>query len=249
LPRRSALSIDAAAVLIVSVAICCCASQLHFMTALVPLIIALRLLAWRRIVPGDWPAELLFFACCTAIGAFNDWSTVDRHGVYRYLVPTYWPALTTIPLWMLLFWGQILRFVATLAEALRALPGGVRFSAPRLALQLAIVALTRWQIHLHFADPLRSWLPFALALALYLVVLAPGARTWTLIVLAAIVGPAVEIAYIRLAHLHHYQLGVIGGVPIWIALWWVLGTLIWCDLARWIQAGARRCGRVIGGAV
>ena len=47
----------------------------------------------------------------------------------------------------------------------------------------------------------------------------------------AIGGPAVEIAYIQLGGLHRYQLGWLGGVPMWIALWWVLAILIWDDLS------------------
>lgn len=51
-------------------------------------------------------------------------------------------------------------------------------------------------------------------------------------VLVLALGAIVEVAYIQGGGLHRYHLGWIGGVPLWIALWWPLAVLVWGDLAR-----------------
>lgn len=62
--------------------------------------------------------------------------------------------------------------------------------------------------------------------------------------LLAVGGTAVEIAYIQLGGLHRYALGWLGGVPLWIALWWPLGGLLLDELGapleRWLAASAER---------
>jgi hypothetical protein len=50
------------------------------------------------------------------IGAFTDWTTVDVRGVYRYTVPAELPELSTIPIWMLVYWGIILRLISGLSR-------------------------------------------------------------------------------------------------------------------------------------
>ena len=59
-----------------------------------------------------------------------------------------------------------------------------------------------------------------------------GERERRLAAIAAVAGPLAEIVLIRLGHVHHYALGWLAGVPRWIALWWVLATLIWGELSR-----------------
>ena len=249
-----AFLVDAGTIVVASVAICLAADRLALMSVLVPALLVGRFLLWR----GPLVPELLFFGVCTALGAFNDWSSVVRHGVYAYSVPVYWPQLSTIPVWMLLFWGMILRFFATLASWERLGPGAARddvhlgrrvVRSPwlRVGVLLAIVAVTRQLVYRYFDHPVLSWLPFALALLSYAALLRPDRHDRRLVLLFLVGGPAVEVLYIQVAGLHRYSLGWLGGVPLWIALWWVLAVLVWKDLAGRIQ---RALGSVsVGGAL
>jgi hypothetical protein len=256
-----ALAVDVVAVAIGSAAIAVAAQRLVLMTILVPAVIVLRFIAWARLPrserDGSLAEELFFFALCTALGAFNDWNSVVRHGVYDYTVPHDF-AFSTIPLWMLLFWGMILRLMATVTRA-RALgaPGVLddrvrpvlvtRHSpALRVCMALALVVVTRQLIYRFHDDPWLSWLPFALALALAAWWLRPTRHDLTLMALVAVVGPAIEILYIQVGGLHFYRLGWLGGVPLWIVLWWVLAVVIWKDLSLRLHGfmGRRRGGPI-----
>src|SRR5690606_30958053 len=139
----------------------------------------LRLALFRRFVARSRRAlrvELAFFGVCTAVGALNDYNTVVVHGVYGYSVPAELPALSSIPIWMLATWGLILRFVATLSRWHRIGGGGPPSdrvwplrspSAPaRLAVIALLVATTRALTYTHAADPLWSWIPYVVALAI-----------------------------------------------------------------------------------
>lgn len=253
--QTAVVAVDGAAVAIISAAICLAADQLALMSVLVPAVIALRFVVWSRLPPEARGhrglAELAFFAACTLFGGFNDWNSVVHHRVYDYTVPVAFPELTTIPLWMLLFWGLILRLLAGVAamfsnplskqEDTRA---GWTRRAPWLALaiQLGLVLATRQCIYRWFDDPLWSWLPFAVALGLYLVVFGAGPGDRRLILITLLAGPLVEVLYIQVGGLHRYHLGWLGGVPVWIALWWVVAVLVWKDLSghvlRWMRAKA-----------
>jgi hypothetical protein len=243
---------DAMAVGVVSAGICLASQRPALMSALVAVVLALRFAAWARFAAGErWgslASELAFFALCTAIGAFNDWNSVVRQRIYDYAVPAFFPSISTIPLWMLVYWGMILRFVATLCRwqrlappaALRDeihLPGRI-VGSPwlKVGVELLLVALTRWLVYRHYGDPLLSWLPFAAALVLYAGLFRPDRHGCRLAGIALLGGPAVEIAYIQLGELHRYQLGWLGGVPLWIALGGVLAILIWDDLSARLQA-------------
>lgn len=246
-----AMMLDSAAVGVVSVAICVASDRLGLMSVLVPAVLFARLIVWARLSEeergGRMGPELAFYALCIALGAFNDWSSVVRHRIYDYGVPVYFPEWSTIPLWMLLFWGQILRSLATLARWRRLRPPAelrrdlhlgarvVRSTVGRLAVLAALVVGTRQAIYVHFADPVWSWLPFALALAVYGLALRPDRHDLRLAGLFAVAGPAIEVAYIQLGGLHSYHLGWLGGVPLWIALWWVLAVLLWKEVAGHLQ--------------
>lgn len=241
-----AVAVDGAAVAVVSVAIAAAADRLAFMTALVPVVLLLRMVAWARLPraerDGTVPEEILFFLLCIALGAFNDWSSVVRHGVYDYTVPHYFAA-TTIPVWMLLFWGMVLRLMATVTRARGLGATGVpddrirpglrtrRSATLKVGIELALVLGTRQLIYRFPADPWLSWLPFAVALALALWWLRPTAHDLRLMGLVAVMGPIVEILYIQVGGLHAYRLGWLGGVPLWIALWWILAIVLWKDLS------------------
>jgi hypothetical protein len=247
-----AFAVDAVAVGVVSAGICLASQRPALMSALVAVVLALRFAAWARLPAGErWgslASELAFFALCAAVGAFNDWNSVVRQRIYDYAVPAFFPSISTVPLWMLIYWGMILRFLATLCRWQRLapptrlrdeihLPGRI-VGSPwlKVGVELLLVVLTRWLVYRHCGDPLLSWLPFAAALVLYAVLFRPERHGRRLAGIALLGGPAVEIAYIQLGQLHRYQLGWLGGVPLWIALWWVLAILIWDDLSARLQA-------------
>lgn len=247
-----AMAVDFAAVASVSLAIVTVADRLVFMTAWVAVVIAARLWAWRRWAMRDWGfglgVEIAFLAGCALVGGFNDWNTVVRHGVYDYSAPAFFPALTTIPEWMLVFWGLILRSLVTLFRWRRMSPPAAPQNASvfaannaglRVGLEFAIIAATRQAVYRWYADPIWSWLPFAAAAVAYVVFLKPRTYELRLGLLFAVAGPLIEAAYIHGGGLHVYRLGWILGVPLWIALWWVLAVLIWSDLAGRVLARLR----------
>lgn len=239
------LKVDAACVLAVGAVACVVADRLLLMSVLVPAVIGLRFVVLRRLPLAP---ELGFFGICTLVGAANDWNTVVVHDVYAYDVATWLPFDGAIPVWMLLFWGLILRLVASLARWSRwgatsgpsarvGLPGR-RAEHPwvRLAVQLALVVATRQAIYRWFEDPLLSWLPFAGAALAWWLLLGFDRRELGLAALALTLGTAAEAALISVGGLHTYALGLVGGVPLWIILWWPLAVLIWKDVGGHIEA-------------
>ena len=226
-----ALLLDAAVIAVISTAICVASQQLIFMTVLVGVVMLVRFVAFSRLPAtergGSMRTELLFFGVCTALGAFNDFNSVVRHRIYDYGVPVFFASLTTIPLWMLLYWGMILRFVTTLTRwnrfAARHRPRaelrllGKSTWAP-LLVALALVLATRQCI-------------FAVAIAIYAALFVLNRRDLLLAGLFLLGGPLIEVAYIQLGSLHRYHLGWFGGVPLWIVLWWVLAVLVWQDMS------------------
>jgi hypothetical protein len=205
-------------------------------------------------------AEVAFLALCTALGAFNDWSSVVRHGIYDYTVPVFYPELTSIPIWMLLFWGLVLRLFVSLGnwarlgagarprDAVGIGPWSTQRARLRVALLLVLALATRQAIYRLYLDPWWSWIPFAAALGLYPLLFGLTKHEARLAALTLAIGPLVEVLYIQVAGLHRYALGWLGGVPLWITLWWVLAVLLWRDLGarlqalliRWLGPGAGR---------
>lgn len=238
-------AVDAATIVAVSAAICLAADQLPFMSVLVPIILLLRLLVWSQLALDDrghsLRVEVVFVVICTVLGAFNDWNSVHRHRIYDYTVPVENPAWSLIPVWMLLYWGMILRFFVTLARWRRLGPpesADNRLRIPALSGQavakvlalLVCVMLTRQMIYRYYLDPFLSWLPFAAGLAAYAAVFPVTKHDLKLLGIFALGGPAIEILYIQVGHLHSYHLGWLAGVPLWIALWWLVAILVWKDL-------------------
>lgn len=238
-----AFLIDAVAVVAVSLLICTVSDRLALMTIAVPAIIAVRLLLWWSL------RELPFFALCTVLGGANDWLSVMHYDIYDYTVPHYFAA-SDIPVWMLLFWGMVLRFLATLFEWRSSSPGESRDAihirsrpwhnaTAKIAIELALVIATRQMIYRWYGDPVLSWLPLAVALIVYAVLFRPDRRERILIAVMVVGGPLVEVLYIQLGGLHRYDLGWLSGVPVWIALWWVLAALVWKDISGRILARLR----------
>jgi len=213
------------------------------MSIAVPAIAALRWLAHARAPAADRQlgaaAELGFFAACVLIGGLNDWNTVVRHRVYDYAVPSELgpPAL---PLWMFVYWGLVLRMIATLATWRRLtgdapLPcdrvAGRRAAGVRLAVMAVVVVVTRQLVYRLYDHPWASWLPFAIALIATAALLGMDRGDRRLVIAALVVGPAAEAALIHGPGLHRYHLGWVGGVPLWIVLWWALAVVVWRDVA------------------
>jgi hypothetical protein len=105
----------------------------------------------------------------------------------------------------------------------------------RVGLLLVLILATRQTIYRFALDPVLSWLPFALALATYLLLFGIDRHELRLAAITLVAGPLVEVLYIQIARLHVYPLGWLAGVPLWIVLWWVLAVLAWNDLGRRIQ--------------
>jgi hypothetical protein len=237
-----AAAVDGAALAALLAAMALGAQHPEALLAAVAALLAARTIAWHRLVPaaerGPVALELALLALATAAGAANDWNTVVVHGVYDYLVPHGLDRARAVPPWMLLAWGLILRALITLARWRRLDPpqrpddrvAGHRHPRLRVALLLALVAATRLAIYRWYADPLLSWLPLAAALAVHAGLLGWSRHALRLAALVIAGGTLVEALLIQGIGLHRYALGWLGGVPLWIALWWGLGTLVWCEL-------------------
>lgn len=251
-----AFALDASVIVLVSAAIASSSQKLAVMTVWVGALLVARFVLWTRLPEQSrghgGRAEAILCAVCLALGAFNDWSSVVRHQIYDYTVPHYFPSLSTIPIWMLLYWGMILRFFVSLCRWRRLAPPlrpddrvrGLAGDRPwlRVALQVALVMGTRQAIYRLHDHPWWSWLPFAIAIACWLLLFRPDRHDAKLLALFALGGPGIEILYIQVGGLHHYALGWLGGVPLWIALWWLLAVLVGKDLSarllRLLRAGS-----------
>lgn len=248
------VALDAATVAIVSALILLAADRLVAMSLVVPAVVVGRMVLWRRLLgPRGFGREIALFSVCAAVGAFNDWNTVVLHGVYRYEVAAWLPGDGALPAWMLLFWGSILRFMASLAAWPRlgpvtttdrvGLPGRrIEHRGARLLVLLALVVGTRQAVFRWYDEPLLSWLPFAIAAAAWLLLLGVDRHDRRLALLAVTVGTAVEAAYITVGGLHRYEQPLVGGVPLWIILWWPIGVLVWKDLSLRIRMTLNRSG-------
>lgn len=255
------LVLDAGTIGLVSIAISLAAHRLAVMDLVVGLVFAARFCLWTRIpreerLFPDLSRELVFWCFCAILGGFNDWNTVVNHGVYEYTVPAELPRFSTIPLWMLLYWGQILRALVSLSthEWFASKPrNGLRMGklvfesrVGRVLFEVALILVTRQAIYRYYRDPVLSWGPFAAALLVAFVVLMPDRNDVKLIGVVALVGSLLEMLYIQVGGLHRYHLGWLAGVPVWIALWWLLAVLLWKDLAERIVAEISRAGTLTG---
>ena len=253
-----AMAVDAAAIAVVSAAILSIPNRVALMSALVALVFLLRMWAWWRLPlaeRGPLASEAVFLAVCTLIGGFNDWNSVVRHDIYDYRVAVWWPELSTIPLWMLAFWGLILRSLFSLSRWHRLDPpadvhstvaiGQRRWHSPpaKVAALLLLTFATRQCIYGFWADPWLSWLPFVAALLAYNLLFRPGVHDRRLVAVIVVVGPVIEGLYIGVGGLHHYALGWLAGVPLWIALWWLLAVLVWKDLGARLWLACRSLER------
>ncbi len=242
LASRSVFLLDASLVAIISVLICLASNKLLLMTIAIPSLLLLRNLIAIHISKKEnrkaFP-EIIFYVICTLLGAFNDWNSVVNKGIYAYHVPHEF-AFSTIPFWMLLYWGLILRFMAGLAWRISDGRVSNKTGLGKWHLEsglikalfgTALLLITRQFIYRFYLDPLWSWLPFLFALFLFLLTTYPSKKDLLLALVFLTGGPAIEMLYINAGGLHAYHLGWMGGVPLWIILWWMLAVLIWKDVS------------------
>lgn len=237
----AAFALDAAAVVAGSIAICLAAQELVLMSVLIPALLVGRWVAFSRLPLAQRrlsvSQDVLLFAGCALVGGLNDWNSVVNHRIYDYQVPVFFPEWTSIPCWMLLFWGMILRFLITLfhwsllgvhkiSDTLWLGTWKVRSGWLRVAGVCVLAMGTRQFIYRYYLDPWLSWLPFLVALVFFCVLFRPGKAGLWLGLVFLVVGPVVEVLFIQLGGMHVYHLGWFWGVPLWIALWWVLAAAL-----------------------
>ena len=241
LVSRRIFILDASLMAIISVLICFASGKLILMTIAIPLLLLIRLIVAGLISKMEgWKLfpEIVFFSVCTILGAFNDWNSVVNKGIYDYHVPHLFD-FSTIPFWMLLYWGLILRFMAGIAWRISNEKSSDKIGIGKLAIEnglvkavlgLIFLLLTRQFIYRFYLDPVWSWLPFLIAIAIYFITAFPSKKDIWLVSAFLLGGPVIEMIYINIGELHSYHLGWIGGVPLWIILWWILAILIWKDI-------------------
>jgi len=180
--------------------------------AMAALIIGRFLLLNRR---GDW----LFFLIGVVVGGGNDLLSMSK-GVYAYAAPTSLPV--PIPLWMVIFWGQIFLSFRKLMRYGRFLGPDTKpplIDLP-LALDLVVVVAYRMIIYRTAATP---WLPdalYAAILVVRLLVAPPADNERRIMVAMLIIGPVYEMILISTG-MYKYQTGVLFGMPLWLIVYWV----------------------------
>jgi len=189
------------------------------MLAIVAAILALRFAAIGR------RHDLRYLVLGVLLGGGNDLMSIIR-GVYAYTVPhplVPWP----IPLWMILFWGQVFLLMRTVFDLpwLRG-PGASRGLWPpgwHLLVDLAGVVVMRLVVYATFTDPVLPAL--ALSAVGILTYAAHGITRTDLKVMAvtAVAGPIVEWALIS-AGVYDYRNPFLLGMPAWLYVWWLYAT-------------------------
>lgn len=246
---NSLMAIDFISILIISIAICLASHKLIFMSFFVPLTILTRfiLVYWfSSKTEINIKIEIPFFVLITLMGAFNDWNSVSNKKIYDYTVPHYFE-FSTIPMWMLLYWGMILRAIYSFSKwsflkpqtklhnAIGLKKHQIINPSLKVVAELILVFITRQFIYKYYLDPILSWVPFIIAFIIWLLFFKVSRHDIKLLFVFLLVGPLIEVIYIKIGHLHYYHLGLFYGVPAWIIIWWLIIVLIWKDLAPRIE--------------
>jgi hypothetical protein len=165
---------------------------------------------------GDW----LFFVIGVVVGGGNDVMSMYKE-VYQYTPKSILPV--PIPVWMVLFWGQI--FVS-FRKLMRFGPFRGPDQPPKrlidapLALDVLIAVAYRMIIYRTASE---YWLPdalFAAILIARLLVFPPKDHERKLMLAMLVIGPLYEILLIGCG-LYVYQTGVVFGMPLWLIIYWV----------------------------
>jgi hypothetical protein len=178
--------------------------------------------------------DIIFFFLGLILGGGSDLMSMWR-GVYYYTPTTILPV--PIPVWMLLFWGEIFVFFRKL---IRYGPF-LHLENPRkrildlpLALDIILFAVYRMIIYRYASVP---WLPDALYAGIFVVRLLlfpPTNDERKLMITMLLLGPVYEIALIRCG-LYVYQNGFVWGLPLWLIIWWVFIIRIFKTLTDEIE--------------
>lgn len=234
---------DFIAVIVISALILLSVDNEMIMSVVVASVVVWRNLIYPLIKKDSLSSSLVFYIICVLLGGFNDWRSVDVKKIYEYHAPTSFPDFSSIPLWMYLYWGIILCLMSRLGrwnwgrsyvnsdELLPWFKKGLTSPVMKILGQLLLIFITRQTIYTNYLDPFYSWFPFVVAIVAYVIVFRVNVQDILFFFTAIILGTIVESAYITLANLHFYHLGIIYGVPVWITLWWGLSVLIWRDLS------------------
>jgi hypothetical protein len=202
--------------IIAGIAIAFFARRTYLMSGIMAGLIILRCIFCYR--KGD----LIFFFLGFVLGGGNDLISMYRH-VYYYMPP---PDISRLPLpmWMLLFWGEIfvffrklMRWSPFLGEAPK------RLIDQQLVLDFLIVIIYRIII---FRMAYRFWVPdaiFASILLLRILVSPPAKNERWLMLTMLVIGPIYEIWLIH-SGLYVYYTGFFYGMPLWLIVYWVFIT-------------------------
>ncbi len=205
---------EAALLIITALAICLFSQNTKVMSIVFALIIIFRFVLLNR--RGD----IIFFSMGVILGGGNDLMSMWR-GVYYYTPTTILPV--SIPVWMLLFWGEIFVFFRKLIRygpLLRPETTRKRLLDLPLALDIILFAIYRIIIYRYASVP---WLPDALYAGIFVVrllLMPPTTDERKLMITILLLGPLYEITLVKCG-LYVYQNGFIWGLPLWLIIWWV----------------------------
>lgn len=163
--------------------------------------------------------DYIYLIIGIVLGGGNDIISMWKK-VYYYTPETILPV--PIPLWMLLFWGEVFIFFR---KIMRYKPFLGKLDKPELLdppliADLIIFVILRIVIY-KFAN--KPWVPDAIYSFIYVVrilILPPKPNERKLILTMLILGPIYEIALVKCG-LYVYQNGIIFGLPLWLIIWWL----------------------------
>ena len=215
-PYRTTAAELAAEVAVMAAALLCMAlfARHRFMPAAMAVIIGGRFLLLNR--RGDW----VFFLIGVIVGGGNDLLSMYK-GVYSYAAPTVLPA--PIPLWMVVFWGQIFvsfRKLMRYGQFLGPDEPPARLLDLPLALDLVVAVVYRLIIYRTASIPWQPDALYAAILVTRLLLIPPREHERKLLLAMLVIGPVYEMILIG-AGFYHYQTGVLFGMPLWLIVYWV----------------------------
>ena len=214
------------------------ADDAPLMWACVTGLLSIRLLVLRR------PRDLWVLAAGIILGGGSDLLTVSR-GVYAYTASDFLP--WAIPAWMLLLWGHIFLFMRSLfclAPLRTELPRRGYFRGGRvLLLDAGAVILLKAAFYAFSEAPARAAVAGAVIILARYAIARPHRADIILGLLALAGGPAVEGELIR-AGLYEYRDGLLFGVPLWLAEWWLFAVPLLNRLGVFVDAWGQAQGGV-----
>ncbi len=225
---------EAGVLLFIALMVAFFGSNTKAMSLIVAVVIAGRFAVLRR--RGD----VVIFLAGLLLGGGNDLLSMWR-GVYWYTPPTILPV--PIPVWMLFFWGEAFLFFRRLMRFgpfLGPEAGSARLLDRAFLLDLAILIPLRAVLYQTAAIP---WVPdvfFATVLLVRYLILPPARHERRLLLTILVLGPFYEILLIA-AGLYVYQHGVLFGMPLWLAIYWIYIFRVLKALADWMEGRFAAC--------